>query len=291
MAKNIIALVFPEYNDIGNLVTSKDWVVDELYDDKTMGGQIKKAGIFVDFFNDEECSMIYDSMNINAYLYAVNVLPECYPSRVRQLRSIFKQYGLKDWRRNRVSSETEEYSIHYETVKNEIRTEIASRIESTPANSYLIATNVFGDKGKTWDLKTKTSTFPVESLPMSISHVFEWLSNHHKPLRVYEWNEKHGENGKGAHPENKGEEVSVLESSREHAGELLPKAIGLPNYDTLYCYDAIFNKYMEYKAGCKFERLPENALERKYHSFHINDENRVPKRVAYKIKTLQKLSK
>ena len=111
MAKNIIALVFPEYNDIGNLVTSKDWVVDELYDDKTMGGQIKEAGIFVDFFNDEECSMIYDSMNINAYLYAVNVLPECYPSRVRQLRSIFKQYGLKDWRRNRVSSETEEYGI------------------------------------------------------------------------------------------------------------------------------------------------------------------------------------
>ena len=28
MAKNIIALMFPEYNDIGNPVTSKDWVVD-----------------------------------------------------------------------------------------------------------------------------------------------------------------------------------------------------------------------------------------------------------------------
>ena len=280
MAENIIALMFPEYDDIGNLVTSKDWVVNELFDDKTMG--------FVDFFNDEECSMIYDSMNINAYLYAVSVLPECYPSRVRQLRSIFK--GLKDWRRNRISSETEEYGIYDETIKNEIRTEIATRIESTPANSYLIATNVFGDKGKTWDLKTKTSTIPVGSLPMSISHVFEWLSNHHKPLRVYEWNEKYGENGKGAHPENKGEEVSVLESSREHAGELLPKAIGLPNYDTLYCYDVNFKKYMEYKAGCKFERLPENAVERKYHSFHINDDSRVPKRVVYKIKTLQKLS-
>ena len=95
MAKNIIALMFPEYNDIGNPVTSKDWVVDELYDDKTFGVQIKETGMFVDFFNDEECNMIYDSMNLNAYLYAVNVLPECYPSRIRQLRSIFKQYGLK----------------------------------------------------------------------------------------------------------------------------------------------------------------------------------------------------
>ena len=288
MAKNIIALMFPEYDDTGNLVTSKDWVVDELYDDKTMGVQIKETGIFVDFFNDEECCMIYDSMNINAYLYAVNVLPECYPSRVRQLRSVLK--GMEDWRKHRCSSESIEYSINDETVKNEIRTEIASRIESTPSSSYLIATNVFGDKVKTWDLKTKASTVPVVSLPMSISHVFEWLSKHHKPLRVYEWNEKHGENGKGAHPENKGEKVSVLESSREHAGELLPKAIGLPNYDTLYCYDVNLKKYMEYKAGCKFERLPENAVERKYHSFHINDDNRVPKRVAYKIQTLQKLS-
>ena len=80
MAKNIIALVFPEYNDIGNLVTSKDWVVDELYDDKTMGVQIKETGIFVDFFNDEDCSMIYDSMKLNASMYAVDVFPECYHS-------------------------------------------------------------------------------------------------------------------------------------------------------------------------------------------------------------------
>lgn len=291
MAENIIALMFPEYNDTGNPVTSKDWTTDELYDDKTLGIQIRETGIFVDFFNDEECSMIYDSMNINAYLYAVNVLPECYPSRVRQLRSIFKQYSLKDWRRNRVSSEAEAYSIHDETVKNEIRTEIASRIESTSADSFLIVTNLFGDKGYIWEIKNKDSTIPVDSLPMSIPHVFEWLSYHHKPLRVYEWNEKHGENAKGAHPDNKGEEVSVLECSREHAEELLPKAIGLPNYDTLYCYDVFFNKYMEYKAGCKFDRLPENAVERKYHSFHIHDENRVPKRVANKIQMLKKLSK
>lgn len=290
MAENIIALMFPEYNDTGNLVTSKDWVVDELYDDKTMGVQIKETGIFVDFFNDEECSMIYDSMNINAYLYAVNVLPECYPSRVRQLRSIFKQYGLKDWRRNRVSSETEEYGIHDETIKNEIRTEIATRIESTPANSYLIATNVFGDKGKTWDLKTKVSTFPVESLPMSISHVFEWLSNHHKPLRVYEWNEKHGENGIGAHKGNKGDEISLLLCSISHAEELLPKAIGEPMYDTLYCFDTEHDKYMEFQAGCKYAHLQPDAEERAYHSYHINDSSRVPKRVANKIQILQKLS-
>ena len=292
MAENIIALMFPEYNDTGNSVTSKDWTTDELYDDKTFGIQIKEIGIFADFFNDEECSMIYDSMNINAYLYAVNVLPECYPSRVAQLRSIFKQYGFKDWRRNRASSESKEYSICDRTVKNEIRTEIASRIESTPADSFLIATNVFGDEENAWELKitNETSTITVESLPMSISHVFEWLSNHHKPLRKYEWNEKHGENGKGAHKGNKGDEVSLLLCSISHAEELLPKAIGKPMYDTLYIFDTEHDKYMEFQAGCKYANLQPDAIERLYHSYHINDSSRVPKRVADKIKTLQKLS-
>ena len=290
MAKNIIALMFPEYNDVGNPVTSKDWTTDEFYNDRTLGIHIKETDNFVDYFMDEECCLVYDSKNVQAFLYIAYTLPNCYPSRAAQLRSIFKHYGLKDWRRNRVSSEKKNYIIHYKTIIDDIRTEIASRQENSPADSFLIATNVFGKNGKTWELKTENSSFSVESLPMFIPTVFDWLSKHHKPPRVYEWNEKHGENGKGAHPDNKGEEVSVLDSSREHAGKLLPKAIGLPNYDTLYCYDDMFNKYMEYKAGCKFERLPENAVERKYHSFHINDDNRVPKRVAYKIKTLQKLS-
>ena len=139
-------------------------------------------------------------------------------------------------------------------------------------------------------MKTKTSTIPVVSLPMSISHVFEWLSNHHKPLRVYEWNEKHGANGIGAHKGNKGDEVSLLLCSISHAEELLPRAIGEPMYDTLYCFDTEHDKYMEFQAGCKYAHLQPDAIERPYHSYHINDSSRVPKRVAYKIKTLQKLS-
>lgn len=290
MAENMIALMFPEYNDVGNPVTSKDWTTDEFYDDRTLGMQIKETGYFVDFFMDEECSMVYDSKNVQAYLFVAEAFPKCYPSRAAQLRSIFKQYGLKDWRRNRVSSETKEYNIHYKTIKDEIRTEIAAKQENFPDDSFLIATNVFGKNGKTWELKNGNSSYCVESLPMLIHAVFDWLSKHHKPLRVYEWNIKHGECGKGAHPDNKGEEVSVLESSREHARELLYKAIGMPRYDTLYSFDDEFGKYMEYQAGCKFGNLPKGVKERKYHSYHINDEKRVPKRVAEKIKILQKLS-
>lgn len=288
MSKNIIALMFPEYNDKSIPSTSKDWTTDELYDDKTFGEQIKGVGILVDFFKDEECQMLYDSKNINAYLYPVNSIPECYPSRTRQLRTALN--GTKDWRMHRISSDSEEYSIYYRIVKDETRTEIASRIVCSPEDSFIIATNIFGKACKSWELKKGDSSITVESVPMSIPNVFDWHSKHHKPLRVYEWNEKHGEFGKGAHKDNNGYEVSVLLSSREHAAELLPIAIGEPKYDMLHCYDPEHNKYMEYKAGCKFANLQPDAKERTYHSYHINNEGDVPQRVVYKIKLLQKLS-
>ena len=289
MANNIIALIFPEYNDKSNPTTSSDLTTDILYDDKTFGEQIKEAGILVDFFKDEVCQMVYDSKNVNAYLYPVNSLPECYPSRARQLRTALN--GAKDWRKNRISSETEEYNIHYNTVKDEIRTEIASRKKSSANDSLIIATNIFGKNCKSWELKKDDKSFTVESIPMLIPDLFGWLSKHHKPLRKYEWNEKHGENGKGAHSDNNGDEVSVLLCSKEHAAELLKIAIGEPNYDMLHCYDSEYDKYMEYKAGCKFANLQPDAKERTYHSYHINDESGIPKRVVFKIKLLKKLSK
>ena len=52
MAKNMIALMFPEYNDVGNPVTSKDWTTDEFYNDRTLGIHIKETDNFVDFFMD-----------------------------------------------------------------------------------------------------------------------------------------------------------------------------------------------------------------------------------------------
>lgn len=275
MAKNVIALMFPEYNDKSNPSTSKDWTTDELYDDRRFGEQIKETGMLVDFFKDEECQIVYDLKNVNAYLYPTNSIPECYPSRARQLR--FALNGTTDWRKNRVSSETEEYSIHYYTVKDEIRTEIASRQGFPTEDSFIIATNIFGKDCKSWELMKDKTSVTVESIPMQIPDVFEWLSKHHKPRRIYEWNEKHGENGKGAHLENKGDEVSVLLCSIDHAEELLPKALGEPMYDFLYCFDTEYGKYMEFPAGCKFRNLPSDTKERKYHSYHLIDDRQIPK--------------
>lgn len=288
MAENKIVLMFPEYNDKSNPGTSNDWTTDELYDDKALGEQIKEVNALKDFFWDEECQIEFDSKNVHAYLFVVDTLPEYYPSRTKQMITALK--GLKDWRRYRVSSETEAFNLHHKTIKDEIRTEIASRKKSSPQNSFIIATNRFGKVCKCWELKKGDESFTVKSVPMFIPDVFDWLSKHQKPQRVYEWNEKHGEYGKGAHKDNKGDVVSVLLCSREHAAELLPIAIGEPNYDFLHCYDPEYNQYMEYKAGCKYANLQPDARERTYHSYHVNDESRVPKRVAYKINLLRKFS-
>lgn len=285
MGENVIALMFPEYKDAGNPGTSKVWVTEELYDDETIGEQIKQTGIFVDFFKDENCRMIYDAKNVKAYLYVANTLPECYPSRARQLRTILK--GVENWRENRKSTEDKEYIVHHETIKDDIRTEIAERELANFADSFLIASTVVDRDGEKWNLRINDTSVSVEALRMFIPQVFDWFSEHHKPRRVYEWNEKHGENGKFAHSDNKGDEVSVLLCSKSHAAEMLNGAIGEPMYDCLYCFDAEYGKYMEYKAGCKYGNLPCDAKERTYHSYHIDDEHQIPNRVMKKIKILQ----
>ena len=83
-------------------------------------------------------------------------------------------------------------------------------------------------------------------------------------------NPKHGENGKGAHPSNNGQKVSILMCCKEEATRLLYKAIG-EDPKTLYYFDKQCSQYIEFK------RESENI----YHGFHLDaeDERRVPRHI------------
>lgn len=105
-------------------------------------------------------------------------------------------------------------------------------------------------------------------------------------MRKYSWNPKHGENGYGAYKTSAGEYVSVLMCSKDHAAELLQTAIGLRSWDVLYNFDPVHKKYMEYKAECKFEHLQGEVEERKYHSYHLNSGELIPKRIEKKLRLL-----
>lgn len=279
MAHSIIALIFPEYDDKENVITSHDWKMDCMFDKTAFIQFINHLHNFVDFFKDEECTLIYDSKNLDAFTFFLKVLPDCYPYPAHRIlmAELKNQRNLINWRKNRISSETDEYKLHYAVIKDEMRTEIATRQETNPNDDYLIAAHITNYKAKTWKLSKDNKQISIESLPMSIKEVFEWLATHRHPQRKYHLNPKHGEKGQGAHKDNKGLSVSLLCCSKEHATEIMSKAIGLPDYSTLHCYDNDQHKYMEYKQ----ESTDEDK--RVYHSFHIDDETRVPQRVKDKL--------
>lgn len=87
----------------------------------------------------------------------------------------------------------------------------------------------------------------------------------YKP-RVYNWNPKHGENGKGMIP-NKDEIVSPLECSRDEASKFLEDAIGYRKSNELYNYDPTNSKFLVWKCESK-----ENNV---FHAYHPVDQNEV----------------
>ena len=285
MPTYFLALIFPEYSDSGNIETSQDWKRSDLLDDKSLGLFIRKLHSFIDFFYDEECKMIYDEKNASAFIYPLTVLSDFYPSRVREFRFALK--NLENWRKNRASSLKDEYISKGTIIRDELRSEIACRLIQNPNDSYLLVVNIPNYVAKEWHVSKEKKICIIKSIPLSIKEAFGWISLHHFPERHYNWNPKHGENGRGAHPDNNGDNVSVLYCSREHAANIMRKAIGLPNYDTLYCYDAEIGMYMEYRAECKFEHLPAYTTIRNYHSFHLVNDTSIPNRVKKKIKLLE----
>lgn len=280
MARSIITLILPEYDDISNEFTSHDWKQNLIYDEDSLKSIVEEIKKFADFYKDEECSLMFDSKNIKASMFLPSERPKFYLDATRKLKLILNNvdyFKLGDWREYRISSETDEYTLYYSPCKDEIRTEIAARQETNPNDDYLIAVHITNYKAKIWKLSKDSKTYPIESLPMSIKEVFEWLATHRHPKREYHWNPKHGEFGKGAHKDNKGLTVSGLMGSREEAADIMPKAIGEHPYSTLHCYDNKYYKYMEYKQ----ESTDEDK--RVYHSFHIDDETRVSQRVKDKL--------
>ena len=85
--------------------------------------------------------------------------------------------------------------------------------------------------------------------------------------RVYNWNSKHGEYGKGVISNGK-HIVSPLEGSRDEATKLLKEAIGNRKKKELYSFDKSKNKYMVYKC--------DSDNSKSYHSYHPINQEEVP---------------
>ena len=224
-------------------------------------------------FQYERFQILYDLNNIQAF---------CYP-HLNHRHSLFnKKYvmltllkGMRNWR---VHSEQngESCMLHGSNLGLNAISEVAVRKYNRSDDSFSLVDCMALVKGCTpCIVSVDGHHVSVDVLNLNESEFYTWFSNHRKPSREYNWNSKHGEHGRGNWP---GE--SRLLGSRDEARELLKNAIGEIYRGTLFCWDAQYGHYMEYK----------NELNDCYHSFHLEGENekRIPQKVKDFIDKYQK---
>lgn len=219
----------------------------------------------------EHYQLYYDSKNIDSFLKPVQELPECYPSVELTLRNSLNRFA-EDWRPEARQDGDVEYRLFYETVADDSFCEACERkyLSATDsANStFAIINHKAIDRAPDNAAMTRNGeSVDVAVVDGSIEAIEKWLQSNRRPVRVYNWNPKHGENGTGAHKEHKNDTVAILYCSREHASGLLQTALG-EDAETgpLYAWDEDFNRYMEFKRESKNTMV--------FHSFHLEDYDR-----------------
>lgn len=230
------------------------------------------------YIANENYEGYYDADNVSAFLYPVDTMEECYPNIKTRMRMAMHNWG-EDWRTQKVQRNTENYMCYDLPIKDDTLCEMAERkFVSTDGSEFLLVNQeAFSDSVKAIQVKRNQTELKLEVSQADFKSVSEWFQNHRKPQRIFNLNPKHGENGKGAHPGNKGEKVSVLMCNKEEAKNMLLKAIGT-DLRVLYFFDQVHNQFIEFK------RESENT----YHGFHLDaiDEKRVPEDIKAMINKL-----
>ncbi|WP_299094264.1 hypothetical protein [uncultured Bacteroides sp.] len=232
----------------------------------------------IHFFQNENYDGYYDGKNIQAFLYPLEIAEDCYPNMKTRFRVMMKQWG-ENWRNDRKQSDTEKYYYYHMEIEDDTLCELTKRKKDSADGSTFLLINqeaffCHEDRIKT---KCEDEDFEIEVRKAEIKAIARWFEINRTPQRSFHLNPKHGELGKGAHPSNKGEKVSVLMCSRGEACNLLKKAIG-EDLKILYFYDTNYNQYIEFK------RESDNV----YHAFHLDkeDEQRIPNNIKESIKKL-----
>lgn len=230
------------------------------------------------FIENENYEGYYDADNVSAFLYPVDAMEECYPNIKTRMRMAMSKWGV-NWRTQKVQQDTENYMYYCMPIKDDTLCEMTERkFVSTDGSTFLLINyDAFSCASETITIKRNQDEVELEVRNADIKTISKWYETNRKPQRKFNLNPKHGENGKGAHPANKGEKVSVLMCSRGEAKNMLLKAIG-SDPRILYFFDKKHNQYIEFK--CKNKNT--------YHGFHLDeiDEKRVPEEIKDMIKEL-----
>lgn len=218
----------------------------------------------------EHYLLYYDSKNIRNFLYPVYQLEEYYPNVELTLLNSLQRFA-EDWREEPIQEGVVNYKLFQAPVTDDSFCEICERKYQADTachgSTFAIINHGGLDTHPLASMDRDSDSVDITILEASIEQIENWLQKNRRPMRVYNWNPKHGENGIGAYKEHKNDPVAILYCSIAHATELLHKAKGEDNeIGPLYVWDEDYNRYMEFKR--------ESKLSTTFHSYHLEDGDR-----------------
>ena len=273
MDKPEIFILFPIYEDASDVPHYISKI--ELKQDSYYIECIKVVNNILDVFSIENYNGYYDSENINAFLYPFDIVEDYYPNIRSQFRILMSRWG-ENWRNDSKQEEADSFYYFSTQIKNDTFCEATKRKSINYENNFLIINyDAFSsDKGDKVLINYKNRDYHIDVVSPDIKKIALWFSLNRQPKRIYNFNPKHGENGKRAFSSNKGDKVSILMCGKDDVTDMLNMAFG-EDSKVLYYYDCKYKRYIEFK----------RELEQKdkivYHAFHLDcsNEKRIPQKV------------
>lgn len=276
MASSELFLLLPVYEEVEG---QPDYILRiDVADVAELNKYIEEIYIIEDFLQIENYAGYYDAYNINAFLHSVRIMDECYPNVITRFRYVMNRWG-ENWRNEKKQEIAERYKYFCKRIQDDTLCEIAKRkcIATDDSTFLLINNNAISCPDNLIRTLCNDNVIEIDVCKPKIKDIANWFENNRRPQRIFNWNPKHGEYGKGAHPSHKGDKVSILMCSRSEANALLNKAVGI-DLKVLYTFDEKYGQYIEFK------RENKNI----YHGFHLDMEEakRVPPIIRERIEKL-----
>lgn len=256
-------LLFPEYSDSGN-PTEPIFATTHLMTYSELVALSSKLKSVVQYLRLEECQMLYDKRNFQAYKFPISILEDCYPDIETYYRTLLEKH-FEDWKECSMSEKSDTYTLWNQVTCDNVLCEVAKRCANKCFSCGILNHGALNQDRIPMTVNNNSVT--LLALPIQIKDVANWMEHHRKPERIYDHNPKHGQGGIGKHPSHDGNYVSdMLFDTIEDAAEMMHKAVKCKRH--LYYYDAKYNKYIKFMDGG-------NGT---YHAYHIQslaEENRI----------------
>lgn len=262
---SVLFILFPERED--SKQTSAFLISRKGYTPKELSVFVKEIGETVSSFNHENHQFLLDKRNRNNFY---NLLKEYdgkkdYPKIADTFLATMSYVGdvsIESLEKN------VEFSIAGSPISDDVFCEVALRVLDNTNNTYALIAglDIIGSPVVVKVVKNgEDNDIALDAITPDIHTVYEWISTHRRPVRVYIPNpQKHGTEGKGAQKANKRDSVGVLLCSDEKAEELMHHALGLSTgAKKLFVYDFEQGKYMQFNKGG-------GNIDNNYHGWHLN---------------------